>query len=171
MARVLQQYKVLHYIRKPIRKLRQRISLPCLRLMFSRLSEIDPIEHIEKYDQLRKYQFTGVIPGHNALQHTYWLYPVIFREPKKIIVACRFRGIQALAGKEVHWLASGEKEDDQDSDKIPEAKRILENIVLLPINIETSELNIQKVKSEVVDSVNALNRGLQILPIRIFAKL
>jgi hypothetical protein len=96
---------------------------------------------------------------------------VIFREPKKIIVACRFRGIQALAGKEVHWLASGEKEDDQDSDKIPEAKRILENIVLLPINIETSELNIQKVKSEVVDSVNALNRGLQILPIRIIAKL
>lgn len=28
MAMVLQQYKILHYIRKPIWKLRQRISLP-----------------------------------------------------------------------------------------------------------------------------------------------
>ena len=102
IAMVLQQYKILHYIRKPIWKLRQRISLPCLRLLHSRLTQIDPVEDLKKYDKLKKYNFGGVIPGDEALKHTFWLYPVIFREPKKIIAACRYRGIQALSGKEVH---------------------------------------------------------------------
>jgi len=87
MARTLQQYKILHYNRKPIWKLRQRISLPCLRLLYSRLNDIDPVEDLKKYDKLLKFDFGGIIPGCQALKSNYYLYPIIFREPKKIIAA------------------------------------------------------------------------------------
>jgi perosamine synthetase len=170
MGRVLQQYKVLHYVRKPIWKLRQRISLPWLRLLYSKLSEIDPVEDLEKYKKLLKFDFGGVMPGCQAMRNNYYLYPVIFREPKKIIAACRMRGIQALAGPEVHWLVKM-KTGSKTEDLTPEAARILKNITLLPINIETSEANIQKVHSEVVDATTALNRGLQISPIRYISKI
>jgi dTDP-4-amino-4,6-dideoxygalactose transaminase len=171
MARVLQQYKILHYQRKPIWKLRQRVSLAWLRLLGTRLTEIDPIKHLIQYDKLQKYNFAGVTPGFSALQNTYWLYPVIYRESKKVIAACRFRGIQALAGKDVHWLATNSPKKENGESATPEAERLLEEIILLPINIETSEANIQLVQTEVVDAVNALNRGIQISPIRIISKI
>lgn len=170
MGRVLQQYKILHYNRKPMWKLRQRISLPWLRLLYSRLLEIDPVEDLKKYKKLIKFDFGGVLPGCQAMRNNYYLYPVIFREPKKVIVAWRMRGIQALAGPEVHWLVRN-RTDSSNEDPTPEASRILKNITLLPINIETSESNIQKVHAEVVDAVVALNRGLQISPIRYISKI
>ena len=169
-VRVLQQYKVLHYVRKPIWKLRQRISLPCLRLLYSTLSEIDPVENIKKYDKLLKYDFGGVVPGAQANKNTFYLYPVIFREPKKIIAACRMRGIQALWGKEIHCIVK-EKGKNSGEDPTPEATKILDNIVLLPIGLETSEKLIEQVHHEVLDAVTALDRGLKINPIRIIAKI
>jgi len=60
---------------------------------------------------------------------------------------------------------------EKEEDTTPEATRILENIILLPINRETSEENIRRVYLEVVDAVNALNRGLSINPFRIIAKI
>lgn len=63
LPRMLQQYKIISYIRKPIWKLRQRISLPCLRLLEARLAEIDPVENLQKYDKLSKFTFEGVSPG------------------------------------------------------------------------------------------------------------
>ncbi len=81
------------------------------------------------------------------------------------------RGIQALAGEEVHSIIRDHNSTSEEEDATPEATRILENIILLPINKETSEENIKKVYHEVVDAVIALNRGLQIDPIRFIAKI
>lgn len=61
--------------------------MPCLRLLYSRLNDIDPVEDLKKYDKLLKFDFGGVIPGQAAIKSNYYLYPIIFREPKKIIYA------------------------------------------------------------------------------------
>jgi len=171
LARTLQQYKILHYNRKPIWKLRQRISLPCLRLIYSRLNEINAIEDLKKYDKLLKFDFGGVIPGCQALRSNYYLYPIIFREPKKILLALRMRGIQVLSGIEIHSIIRNNNSTSDEEDSTPEATRILENVILLPINKETSEDNIRKVHREVVDVVTATNRGLQIHPNFIISKI
>lgn len=81
------------------------------------------------------------------------------------------RGIQALSGNEVHCIIRDQSSTSEEEDATPEATRILENIILLPINKETDEKDIRKVYTEVVDAVIALNRGLQIDPIRFIAKI
>lgn len=139
-------------------------------MLYSRLSKIDPVEDLKKYNKMVKYDFGGVIPGSYALKQNFWLYPVIFREPKKVIAACRLRGIQALSGKEVHCLVRN-RAGYYGENPTPEADRILENIVLLPITIETSEEDVEKVHGEVSSAVNALNRGLTISPFRTIAKI
>lgn len=104
LARGLQQYKILNYVRKPIWKLRQRVSLPCLRFLYSRLSNMDPVKDLEKYQKLQSLNLAGVTPGFQAQRKTYSLFPVFFHEPKKAIFALWDRGIQALTGSEVHCL-------------------------------------------------------------------
>ena len=87
LGAIVDQYKLFHYDGKSILNLRRRISLPWLRLLHSRLKEINAIEDLMKYDKLLKYDFGGVIPGCQAMKSNFYLYPIIFRESKKIIVA------------------------------------------------------------------------------------
>mmetsp|Transcript_24090 Transcript_24090/g.26763 ORF Transcript_24090/g.26763 Transcript_24090/m.26763 type:complete len:83 (-) Transcript_24090:28-276(-) len=81
------------------------------------------------------------------------------------------RGIQALAGNEVHCIVRNKCSTSEEEDLTPEATRILESIILLPINKDTSEENIRKVWLEVSDSVIALDRGIRINPERIISKI
>ena len=170
LPRLLQQYKIVSYIRKPIWKLRQRISLPCLRLLTTRLEEIDPIETLQKYERLSKFTFEGVSPGWQAIKNTYSFYPIIFNEPNKAISAMWNRGYQVLTGHEVHCLA---KTDDENINEnlTPEAKSIINSIILLPITLETPTKDIEKLQKEISEFVNALNRGLVLSMKQLIAKI
>ena len=167
---MLQQYKIISYIRKPIWKLRQRISLPCLRLLEARLAEIDPVENLQKYDKLSKFTFEGVSPGWEAVKNTYSFYPVIFSEPSKAISALWNRGYQVLTGHEVHCLVKS-NDNDHIENFLPEAESIINSIVLLPITLETSTKDIEKVQKEVSEFVNAWNRGLVLSMKQLVAKI
>lgn len=80
------------------------------------------------------------------------------------------RGIHALAGYQVHKLVV-DRDDDSNSDDILEAEKILQSITLLPVTTESSEEDLEIVKTEVVEFVSKLNRELNIPPSLIVAKI
>lgn len=149
------------------------MSNSALRLLYTELSMLDPVKILEDQQRMQIFRNTlckhvWVYPGFDAKYSTYWLFPVIFNEPKKALFALWMRGIPAMAGYQVHQLVRSHKHA---SEEALEAEKTLNKIILLPVNSDTPDSDIKIIKEEIFEFVHKLYRELPIPTSNIIAKL
>ncbi|TMW62930.1 hypothetical protein Poli38472_005548 [Pythium oligandrum] len=127
--------------------IRYRPSMPLLGLLHRRLTDVD-----DAYIHLRKSKSEQLmaaiqdtpnvlIPGYKAMNHYYWLCPVVVPSPERVVKHMNQQGFDVTSGAtQLAYIPSpkGEVHDPV------HAKQIMQNLVYLPITPETPNWAVEK---------------------------
>ncbi len=145
--------------------LRQRPSEPLLRLLVRRMRQQDH-NHWEvtiRKGKLADRQLGGHVqrPGIHSSSNTYWLYPVAAKNPGTLIFLLRQNGFDATCGAaQLTWVTTPDGMDPGRARELDprEARKLLMNIVYLPVYPEMPDSEIERMAAICVQHARPLEK-------------